>query len=270
MTVSDRKPPFRFSHMTRVGFDETDAQGVVYYGRYLPYFDRARVEYLRHLGLLHAGPVDREFVMRANRVEYHAPARFDDLLEVFVRAERIGTSSVVFQFAACDDHGADLCTAEQVVVLIDRTTRRPVTVGEAYRSAVDLFEGRAPAVAAVPDDTPAGRRSGAVDAVERIVNREGEADEILRQAVATIAKRFDTFCGIRFVEVGGMVDGPSAGAFGEPRAVVPITYDDSSVAEIVLGNELADEDRDALDRIAELLSAYCLVGWDTGGESWNP
>jgi acyl-CoA thioester hydrolase len=270
VTVSDRKPPFRFSHMTRVGFDETDAQGVVYYGRYLPYFDRARVEYLRHLGLLHAGPADREFVMRANRVEYHAPARFDDLLEVFVRAERIGTSSVVFQFAACDDHGADLCTAEQVVVLIDRTTRRPVTVGEAYRSAVDLFEGRAPAVAAVPDDTPAGRRSGAVDAVERIVNREGEADEILRQAVATIAKRFDTFCGIRFVEDGGMLDGPSAGAFGEPRAVVPITYDDSSIAEIVLGNELADEDRDALDRIAELLSAYCLVGWDTGGESWNP
>jgi hypothetical protein len=67
-----------------------------------------------------------------------------------------------------------------------------------------------------------------------------------------------------------MLDGPSAGAFGEPRAVVPITYDDSSIAEIVLGNELADEDRDALDRIAELLSAYCLVGWDTGGESWNP
>ena len=65
----------------------------------MPYFDRARVEYLRHLGLLHRRPADREFVMRANRVEYHAPARFDDLLEVFVRVERIGTSSVVFQFS---------------------------------------------------------------------------------------------------------------------------------------------------------------------------
>jgi hypothetical protein len=51
---------------------------------------------------------------------------------------------------------------------------------------------------------------------------------------------------------------------------VPITYDDSSVAEIALGSEIAEEDRDALDRIAELLSPYCLVGWDTGGESWNP
>ena len=111
--------------------------------------------------------------MRANRVEYHAPARFDDLLEVFVRVERIGTSSAVFQFAACDEHGVDLCTAEQVVVLIDRATRRPVTVGEAYRRAVDLFEGRTPRSRRCPTTRPAGRRGGAVDAVERIVEPRG-------------------------------------------------------------------------------------------------
>jgi acyl-CoA thioester hydrolase len=268
MSVTDRKPPFRFSHTVRVGFDETDAQGVVYYGRYMPYFDRARVEYLRHLGLLHRGPADREFVMRANRVEYHAPARFDDLLEVFVRVERIGTSSVVFQFSACNDRGDELCSAEQVQVMIDIASRRPVAVGEAYRSAVDLFEGRS--TAATPDEGPGGRRSGAVDAIERIINRESEADEILRQAVATVAKRFETFCGIRFVEDGGMIDGPSAGDYAEPQAVVPITYDDSSIAEIVLGSPLPEDDRDALDRIAQLLSPFCLVGWDTGGEAWNP
>ena len=43
----------------RVGFDETDAQAVVYYGRYLPYFDRSRVEYQRYLGLLHGLPNGR-------------------------------------------------------------------------------------------------------------------------------------------------------------------------------------------------------------------
>ena len=47
-----RRMPPTASLTARVGFDETDAQGVVYYGRYMPYFDRARVEYLRHLGLL--------------------------------------------------------------------------------------------------------------------------------------------------------------------------------------------------------------------------
>ena len=41
------KPPFKFSARTRVGFSDTDAQGVVYYGRYNPYFDLSRVEYLR-------------------------------------------------------------------------------------------------------------------------------------------------------------------------------------------------------------------------------
>jgi acyl-CoA thioesterase FadM len=39
---TDRKPPFKFSAFTRVGFSDTDAQGIVDYGRYLPYFDHAR------------------------------------------------------------------------------------------------------------------------------------------------------------------------------------------------------------------------------------
>ena len=53
----------------------------------MPYFDRARVEYLRHLGICcTVARPGREFVMRAQQVEYHAPARFDDELEVFVRA----------------------------------------------------------------------------------------------------------------------------------------------------------------------------------------
>jgi hypothetical protein len=46
------KAPFKFSARTRVGFSDTDAHGIVYYGRYLPYIDLARVEYHRKLGLL--------------------------------------------------------------------------------------------------------------------------------------------------------------------------------------------------------------------------
>src|SRR5215467_13439227 len=66
------KPPFKMSARTRVGFSDTDAQGIVYYGRYNPYFDFARVEYLRALGLLQRRG-DGDFVMRANTVEYFAP-----------------------------------------------------------------------------------------------------------------------------------------------------------------------------------------------------
>ena len=60
----------------------------------MPYFDLARVEYHRQLDMLRAEPGDRQFVMRAMTVEYHAPARFDDPIEVDVRISRIGTSSV--------------------------------------------------------------------------------------------------------------------------------------------------------------------------------
>jgi acyl-CoA thioester hydrolase len=139
---SGELPPFRFSAFMRVGFDETDAQAVVYYGRYLPYFDRARVEYQRHLGLLHGLPVGLEFVMRRSAQEYEAPARFDDLLEVFVRTARIGRTSTTFEYRVRESEGSTpLAVAEQVMVLIDAETRRPSEVPASWRATVERFEG---------------------------------------------------------------------------------------------------------------------------------
>ena len=139
---SDRRPPFKFSAYTRVGFSDTDAQGIVYYGRYLPYFDHARVEYSRHLNLLEFGLGDCEFVMRASDVLYEAPARFDDLLEVFVRTSRIGTTSITTEYAAIRvDDDVLMCTADQTLVLVDLAERRPVPVPDAYRAAIADFEG---------------------------------------------------------------------------------------------------------------------------------
>jgi acyl-CoA thioester hydrolase len=141
MPASDRRPPFRYAYRTRVGFDETDAQGIVYYGRYMPYFDRARVEYMRHLGVLVREPFDPEFVMRAQHVEYLAPARFDDELDVFVRVRRIGTSSIVWEFEAHDvTTGERLVAANQTLVSVDLAERRPVPVEWRVRDAVAHFE----------------------------------------------------------------------------------------------------------------------------------
>ena len=145
--VTDRKPPFRYAAYQRVGFSETDAQGVVYYGRYMPYFDLARTEFHRHLGRIHLGPAD--FAMRASVVEYHAPARFDDLLEIFVRVERIGTTSIMYDHAAYrlpdeEDAGSGgevlMATAKQTLVLIDLGRRRPVSVPDAFRERIAEFQ----------------------------------------------------------------------------------------------------------------------------------
>ena len=142
--VTDRKPPFKYSSLTRVGFSDTDAQGIVYYGRYLPYFDSARVEYHRHLELLVTEPREHEFVMRANRIEYHAPARFDDLIEVFIRVSRIGRTSVTYEHAAYrDEDDALMVTATQTLVLVDLDERKAVPIPDSYKNAIRSFEGDA-------------------------------------------------------------------------------------------------------------------------------
>jgi YbgC/YbaW family acyl-CoA thioester hydrolase len=139
--VTDRKPPYRYAAYTRVAFSDTDAQDVVYYGRYMPYFDLARTEYHRHLGTI---VLRGQFAMRALTVEYHAPARFDDLLEVFVRVERIGTTSVGYDLAAYGvaDDAPDvlLASAKQTLVFIDPDRRLPRPVPDEFRELVAGFE----------------------------------------------------------------------------------------------------------------------------------
>jgi acyl-CoA thioester hydrolase len=141
--VTDRMPPFKYAAFTRVGFSETDAQGVVYYGRYMPYFDLARTEYHRHLGRITLGGVD--FAMRATTVEYLAGARFDDLLEVFVRVARIGTTSITYEHAAYrmddDDNDELMVTSSATLVCIDLAGRKAVPVPGTFRERVAAFEG---------------------------------------------------------------------------------------------------------------------------------
>jgi acyl-CoA thioester hydrolase len=136
---TDRKPPFKYSALARVWFSDTDAQGIVYYGRYLPYFDHARVEYHRHLGRIDVG--ERDFVMRACTIEYHAPAKFDDLLEIFVRMARVGRTSVAYECAAYRvDDDLLMVTAEQTLVLVDLELRRPCPVPEGFVAQIEAFE----------------------------------------------------------------------------------------------------------------------------------
>ena len=141
--VTDRRPPFKYAAYARVWFSDTDAQGVVYYGRYLPYFDHARTEYHRHLGGL-VGLDGAEFVMRASHVDYLAPARFDDLIESFVRISSIGRRRFNYVLAAWRlPDELHLVEATQTLVLVDLGERRPTLIPDAFREMVRVFEGAA-------------------------------------------------------------------------------------------------------------------------------
>ena len=143
--ATDRKPPFKYSASVRVGFSDTDAQGIVYYGRYMPYFDAARVEYHRHLDLLRTNADEaQQFVMRATTIDYLAPAQFDDLIEVFIRIARIGRSSATYECAAYRvENDVLMVTATQTLVLIDLDERKACAIPEWYRERIREFEGAA-------------------------------------------------------------------------------------------------------------------------------
>lgn len=80
--------------------------------------------------------------MRALQVEYHAPARFDDLIEGFVRVRRIGRTSMTYECAAYRLSDDELMvTADLTVVLVDLKARRPMPIPDPIREVVRAFEG---------------------------------------------------------------------------------------------------------------------------------
>jgi GAF domain-containing protein len=158
---------------------------------------------------------------------------------------------------------------------------------------------------------------GALEAIDRILNRGGDADDVLRAVVDVLHDRFDhySWVGIYLVEGDELVLGPwkgpeatehvripvgqgicgAAAATGrtevvddvnaDPRylacfpstrseIVVPIAFQGRVVGEIDIDSDepaaFTERDRTFLERVALLISPQCLVGWDTGGEPWQP
>jgi len=112
--------------------------------------------------------------------------------------------------------------------------------------------------------------TGALEAIERIVGRGGDADDVLRDVVAALHDHAGyPWAGILFVESGGLVLGPEAGEPGSaPRTTVPVAWQGERVAELAVEGA-HDEDEPFLASVAQLVSGHCLVGWDTGGEPWE-
>jgi acyl-CoA thioester hydrolase len=75
-------------------------------------------------------------------VDYLAPARFDDLLEIFVRLARIGRTSATYECAAYRmEDDLLMVTAQQTLVLVDVQERRPCPIPDAFRELIRAFEG---------------------------------------------------------------------------------------------------------------------------------
>jgi hypothetical protein len=111
--------------------------------------------------------------------------------------------------------------------------------------------------------------SEAAEQVQEILARDGDADDVLRDVVSALAERSDvSWAGIAFVEEATLRVGPSAGREDESRRIrAPVSFQGSTVGELWVDGTLGAED---LARIAALIASLVLIGWDTGGEAWEP
>ena len=117
--------PFR--HATRVYWEDTDAGGIVYYANYLKYFERARTEWLRSLGVEQGVLRERlgtMFIVSRTTMRYLRPARLDDLLEVTVSVRDAARVSLHLEQQAL--RGAELLAEGDIrIACVDAPTLRP-------------------------------------------------------------------------------------------------------------------------------------------------
>ncbi|MFK7967022.1 MAG: tol-pal system-associated acyl-CoA thioesterase [Burkholderiaceae bacterium] len=122
------KPVFSWS--VRVYYEDTDTGGIVYYANYLRFFERARTEWLRSLGVSQQALFDSEglqFVVRSIDLQYLAPARLDDMLHLkmdLLAARR--ASLVLNQTASLEGQSETLVSAKVRIAAINHVTGRPI------------------------------------------------------------------------------------------------------------------------------------------------
>ncbi|HET6604541.1 MAG TPA: tol-pal system-associated acyl-CoA thioesterase [Xanthomonadaceae bacterium] len=119
-----------FTWPTRVYWEDTDAGGVVYHAAYLCFLERARTEWLRWLGLEQQRlreEHDLVFAVRGLRMDFHLPARLDDLLEVRVRLLELRAASLRFA-QSIERNGATLVSAEVRAACLSASAFRPRTI----------------------------------------------------------------------------------------------------------------------------------------------
>jgi len=116
-----------FSHRLRVYWEDTDAGGVVFYANYLKFFERARTEWLRALGVAQQQLRDETgaiFIVADTRVRYLKPARLDDLVDVTVDVRDAGRASMLIAQAARRETTL-LAEGEIRIGCVDAATFRP-------------------------------------------------------------------------------------------------------------------------------------------------
>ncbi|MBY4594451.1 tol-pal system-associated acyl-CoA thioesterase [Ottowia caeni] len=121
-----------FEFPIRIYWEDTDAGGIVFYANYLKFFERARTEWLRALGVSQHSLRETEggmFVVSETSVKYHQPARLDDELIVTAALQEAGRAALVIEQQATHKlSGALLCKGSIRIGWVDAQTLKPARI----------------------------------------------------------------------------------------------------------------------------------------------
>lgn len=141
-----QRTDFRFLHRLRVRWAEVDMQKIVFNAHYLMYLDTAMGDYWRALALPYEAAMAElggELYVKKATLEYHGSARYDDALDIGLKCQRIGTTSVLFH-AGIFLGEALRVSGELVYVFADPTTQTSRPVPELLRTVLLDYESNQP------------------------------------------------------------------------------------------------------------------------------
>ena len=143
-----RTEEFRFKYRLRVRWGECDAQGIVFNAQYMNYIEVTQAEYFRNIGLCHySDDVRQRFDLATVKatIEYLAPARVDDLVDICMRVSRLGNSSITFMTEMrLQGEDAPCNRAEIIYANFDADTGIPRRIPDDIRAIIQAFESDAP------------------------------------------------------------------------------------------------------------------------------
>ncbi|MBU3745496.1 MAG: acyl-CoA thioesterase [Sediminibacterium sp.] len=118
---------FKSKTKIRVRYAETDQMGYVYYGNYAAFYEVARVEALRDVGLSYKMLEDNGIMMPVLNLQcnYFKPAKYDDLLEIETTISNLPGVRCRFEYEIKNESGELLNKGETTLVFIDMKSNRP-------------------------------------------------------------------------------------------------------------------------------------------------
>lgn len=132
---------YTFETRLRVRYSETDQMGYVYYGNYASYFEVARVDMLRSIGLSYKGIEESGIMMPVLELKckYIKPAFYDDLLTVKVIISEIPKTRILINYEVSNESGTLINLGETTLVFVNMETKRPCNCPDFFLNKIKAY-----------------------------------------------------------------------------------------------------------------------------------